>query len=1385
MDSRSELSKTDKMFTAENMDDIVTLFHEADADGGGGLDIEEFCEGLKQLFPTMDEEDLIALHMKIDTNGDGSVDLGELTDYLVNKNKASQNMAFKNQIFPKPIEMISVDHHKAIVRLIHRPFENDRKPDHGSEVLLGQTSTYQKGQYLSISSNGILNFWPDSFDTPYPVQLYKKENTLPFSHNKKMHVTDMVYISELKQLAISTSDRELIFYRCNEFPKLFSTSHSLIVEDNIVNTMNYWSKGTKAVFSFGDVKGFLSVFVSYNICENGLFFNGAYEKISLRDYPTVYVSTLLKNPSKDFLCVKVNIFNDICSQIQYFPSLRSFAICGSSSKTMVLASLPKTSTTKMSTTVFKSRGHVDFFTCVEYSTSSGYLLTGGTDALLRTWFPHKTVSCVQELKGHAKPITHIMLNPKEKVFVSLSLDHHICVWSEDALICLQSFKIKEMMQSPISSVCYNTHNNELVLANTDIGKYLGRGTDVFKNALTSHDKPLCCALYHNIFKQVVSVCQNGVVTVWDILTGTAAMQFKVTPDQYVGHVAISFDGLKRRLITISQDGKVKIWNFNNGTELAILPVTVQREVTGIVCVDNRVFVSGMNSKIIYDLDIHGYDNRFLKHDYLDDICSMDVHENTLVTASSNGNIVIWEAASGEVLYWLNGSNTPRTNMADKTTQGQTGSLLGHKSPKHVRGTGKRPLNSKSLNGNNTAVINTPLIICLKTREVKVHTATLLTSSDGNIYAWSVISKGGLIGKFRAVKDEGAVITTMSTDPNDQILLTGDSTGKIYQWDIQAFGFKKQANNEPFEDINGWCVSLCPPPLLHSWQSHITGVVSVHCNPTCEKLITAGNCNVCLWENTGTYIGLFGKDQWGASQISLEENAEQEETGRPSTTKTSNFPLARPVFPTKSKSEELTDSIKSLCDRIDKVVSPKKPGAKLTEDLLDRVNRRMMKIQSGLDLIKSEAQLQLEFKETHKPLENLYFSEVNKGSKTTSTPCPPNTRPTTGCTNDTISLANMQQSDGAVKQGTEPTSKQVHLQLTQSQFKPHPPLIRGGSAHDQLSYRTAYLDQTMSKYGRVLKLQQRNTLQGSVLTPVPPNTLPGMEGSQQKPDHVHLPPIKDKVHRPHHQTRSKFQQRDTLKGGVLTPVPPNTLPAMKTSPHMQLDPSRSKYGRVLKTQKRDTLQGSVFTQVPLNTLSGTKGSWQTPDHVHLPPILDKVQSSHPQTQIQQRDTFKGGVLTPVPPNTLPAMKTSSHMQLDQTRSKYGRVLKTQERDTLKGSVFTQVPPNTLSAMEGSQQTPDHVHMPPIDDKVHCPHHQTRSKFQQRDTLKGSFLPLCQPNTLPALKTLPHIQLSASTVKHGYKITSKYVPLPPISDKLTTDCTNATRSSSRLLRRGIKR
>nr|XP_046246234.1 WD repeat-containing protein on Y chromosome-like [Scatophagus argus] len=903
---------TGTMFGAEDIPKIEELFR---ANAGEGLNMEEFCAAMKKVYgDSVSEEEFKVLHMKINSNCAKKVAFADLLSYLFNKNIAMESMDYKDQPFQKSFKNIRVHSHEPILRLLFQP----HKDDMDSESSKGQIKPYQKGQYLSVTSHGMLTVWTESFKKTSKFDLNKTQNKIPFS-SKKMYVNDMVYIKELQQLAVSCKREEVLFFNCSDFQDISGISHALIIEEHKVNTMNYWSNGKKALFSFGDVKGFLSVFISYDVKANGLFCRKAYKKISLKRYPTVYVSALLKQSSENFLCIKVPIFDDICSQIQYFPTLDSYALCGSSSKTMVMVSLPKSSDTQVSKTVFKSSRYCNFFTCVEYSPSAECLLTGGTDGLLRVWFPHKSPFCKRTLTGHIKPITHIMFNSRERMFVSLSQDKNVRVWAENGWYCLQSIQAQDIGHTPISSVYYNIHNNELVLAHSDIATCMGRGTDVFQNTLTSHDKPLCSALYHSDFKQVISVCQNGVVTVWDILTGKVDMRFKVTPEYYVGFTAMAFDGAQRRLITVSQDRKVRLWNFNNGTELGVLPVIVPKEVTGIVCLNNRVFVSGKNSKIILDLDLKGYHNRFLKHDYLDDILSMDVHQTTLVTASSNGNIVIWDASEAKAVYWLNASMSPQIQLAGKGAQ--TGSLPVESSQKNVRGTKRRGiqkhLQSAALTNTMTDSNIRPLVMCLKTRKVKGDTATLLTSADGYIYAWSVIKNGGLLAKFRAVNDEGAVITTMSTDVKEHVLLAGDSTGRVYMWDIQEFGFARQVDKGASEVINGRRVSLCSPPLLSTWQSHLTKVVSIKCDPVCENVITAGlDCKVRLWTNTGCCTGLFGKDKWDAMQPTSKENADQEQTGGPATAENSETPFPKSPSPPRNYDK--------LLQRTDLALKPKVP-----------------------------------------------------------------------------------------------------------------------------------------------------------------------------------------------------------------------------------------------------------------------------------------------------------------------------------------------------------------------------------------------------------------------------------------------------------------------------
>ncbi|XP_042269616.1 WD repeat-containing protein on Y chromosome-like isoform X3 [Thunnus maccoyii] len=1292
METKSGLKNIKEMFGYEHIPAIVKLFREVDVDGGGGLDMNEFCVALEQLYGTVNKEDLITLHMQIDTNCDGTVDLSELLNFLLVKNRATASINLSIHAFPRPIKIVPIDHYTTITKVIFRPFKNvhDSQPEDDSQLSISSVRTYQNGQYLSISSDGILTFWTDSFKESHLIKLNDMEEKLPFSHREKICINDMVYISDLNELVIATSCRELVFYTCNAFPELFQAKYALIKDDSIVNTMNYWSDGTKAVFSYGDTKGSLSVFVIHNIESKILFHKDAFDKISLHQYPTVHESSLLKKKWEGFLSIKLSIFDDICHQIQYFPSLDSFAVCGHSSKTMVLTTLPKTPRGKIHRRVFESNKDHEFFTCVEYCPSVQFLVTGGTDGILRAWYPHDNVHCKKTVMGHVKPIRHIIVNTTKKVVYSISVDNNVRLWSEETWVCLQSIQVQGMRQAPISSVCYNMYNNELVLANSDIGAFLGRGTDLFIEMLTSHDKPLCSVLYHSIFKQGISICQNGLVKVWDILTGKAIMQFKVTPDQHVGFTAIAFDGSKRRLITVSNDRKVRLWNFNNGQELRVLPVKVQKEVTGIVSMNNRVFVAGRRSNVIFNLDLDESDNRILEHDYLNDVSSMSTHGNILFTASSNGNVVVWDAKTAEVFYWLDTSNNPRTHMADGKAQGCVKNLRAGRHQKKG-GTGTISLCKKStaLTNRRTEVTTSPIILCLQTRAATTDTATLLTSKNDHIYAWSIISKGGLLGKFRAVCETSAVVTTMSTDGNEKILLIGDSTGNIYLWDIQRFGLLKKGDPQgPSEVIRGWRVSLSPPPLLGHWKAHKDRVVSIQCDSECRKILTASlDCNVCLWTNKGELIGTFGKHEWDAIQLRLKVDTSQEEADEPRTATRGKYQMPFPDFP--SELPRPPNEYRDLFEKIKKVTTVPKPIPILTKQQLSNEVREIMTIRSSLTRKKYGEISDIVRDEDEDPTP-LSTNEVKKRSEKT---CPVKTTLTTDCANTTTS------SPQEVKKGSEHTSCHEHfqpisdtMQLTYSQtqsipYPPEIPLTRGCTDIKQSSPQaesSPHMNKTQPKYGRVLKIKPKDTFKDSVLTS-PPDTLPAKQESKKTSNHVRFPPILDKVQLTHNQS----------------PFDPHPPQIPRTSGRTDIKQS-SKYGRVLKIKSRDTFKDSVLTSPP-DTLPAKQESKKTSNHVRFPPILDKVQLTHNQSPFDPHPPQipRTSGRTDIKQSS-PQAESSPHM--NKTRSKYGRVLKIKSRDTSKDSVLTP-PPDTLPAKRESKKTSNNSHLPLIPDQVQLTHNQS--------------------------------------------------------------------------------
>ncbi|XP_056913061.1 uncharacterized protein LOC130539016 [Takifugu flavidus] len=827
---------------------IAKLFKEMDR--GNGLNQEEFCGIFKKIYgDAVSDEELIALHMKIDPDCTSTVNLCRLMDYLVDNIVAKEAMEYRKQPFPKPFQFVPTGCLQPIVRVLFISRQADLLSDY-SRSYSKKLKSYQSSHYITITSVGLFTIWTDAFEKKKTTNLKLNKELLK---SKNRLFTDMVYMREINQLAMTTSGGDLLFY---DYSKDLLLKHCF-VNNNVITSMNYWSDGSKAVFFTGDVFGYVTVFISYNIKENGLFCSAAYiQNRNIPEFSTIDVSVLLKNPSENFMCYKfMNYSGNSCRHVLYCAPIETFAICSRSSKILLLAALSKSPDQPASTTTLKSDKFSTFFKSVDYSVLSERLLTGSDDGTIRVWIPHKT-TCEEILKGHGSAITHIKTHPRVRRFVSLSEDGIIYVWSEYTWMCLQSLPVQYMNLAPISSMCYNIFNNELVVANSNIAKCLGRGTEAYESASTSHDSLLCGLLYHSTYKQVVSACINGTVAVWAITTGELVMEFKVTLDHFRRLTAIAFDGPQRRLITA--DRKLRLWNFNNGAQLKVLSIAIPNEVTSIVCVRNRVFVSQMDSNIIYNLDINGDDNIFLENPYANGISSINIHNNKLATALTNGEIIVWNIETSKAVFSLNPNTSPRIHMIYNSHEEKMRSVLVSEG---VEGEGNDgSCYSKGLQSTKGNIRT--IILFLKTREVNVNTATLLISAGGHLYACSVIRQGGLLGRFKAVNNEGAVITTMTTDANEQMLLTGDDTGMIYMWNIQTFGFRTAEDKGPFEKIDGCYVSLHQPDLLRSWQCHLFGIVNVQCDPVCKYIITTGfDCNVQVWRNNGNPLGILGKNQW--------------------------------------------------------------------------------------------------------------------------------------------------------------------------------------------------------------------------------------------------------------------------------------------------------------------------------------------------------------------------------------------------------------------------------------------------------------------------------------------------------------------------------------------
>ncbi|XP_033622939.1 EF-hand calcium-binding domain-containing protein 8 isoform X9 [Fukomys damarensis] len=179
---------------------------------------------------------------------------------------------------------------------------------------------------------------------------------------------------------------------------------------------------------------------------------------------------------------------------------------------------------------------------------------------------------------------------------------------------------------------------------------------------TTHNSALCAVLYSKIFKQVLSGCQQGTVSVWEIVTGRKMMEFSVSGAQLVELTAMALDTYERCLLTGLLDGTMKMWNYNTGECLLTFPNPDQVEISGIVHMNKVYYMTGW-SKRITSFMFHKTKPVLLCHHWqtfhMEDVLCMAKYQNQFLgTSSYNGDILFWNVNMLKPILNFNASVSP-------------------------------------------------------------------------------------------------------------------------------------------------------------------------------------------------------------------------------------------------------------------------------------------------------------------------------------------------------------------------------------------------------------------------------------------------------------------------------------------------------------------------------------------------------------------------------------------------------------------------------------------------------------------------------------------------------------------------------------------------------
>ncbi|TEA32804.1 hypothetical protein DBR06_SOUSAS4210126, partial [Sousa chinensis] len=181
----SDFQHESQLFTEPHLAQMEKTFQD-EVDSTGALDMKTFVKAVKKILSNASIEMIEALFLKVDMNCNG------LTSAASGKLCPSSSVLFALVWF-------------GLLSLI------TFRRNHGCEIVKVEFLVQRRkkiGHFLTVTKDGILQFWSESFSLTSSFRLYQIHPL----HNQQMRVIDMVCLHNMNLVAIVSTDQKIEFF---------------------------------------------------------------------------------------------------------------------------------------------------------------------------------------------------------------------------------------------------------------------------------------------------------------------------------------------------------------------------------------------------------------------------------------------------------------------------------------------------------------------------------------------------------------------------------------------------------------------------------------------------------------------------------------------------------------------------------------------------------------------------------------------------------------------------------------------------------------------------------------------------------------------------------------------------------------------------------------------------------------------------------------------------------------------------------------------------------------------------------------------------------------------------------------------------------------------